>query len=156
MEHLVDDLMAIVNDLKGKNVILNNLGMFDVRALKAHNKESAPQRSNSPIVPFTREEVAAADCIVKAIKILPLLLRKTTRKAMTGSYGLKHYVERLITSANWGSYMGNGHLILAMLYLKYDYKPDPKGSLNCFFLADYADNDFRSARADTVAEHLKI
>ena len=60
MEHLVDDLMAIVNDLKGKNVILNNLGMFDVRALKAHNKESAPQRSNSPIVPFTREEVAAA------------------------------------------------------------------------------------------------
>lgn len=155
MEHLVDDLMAIVNDLKGKNVILNNLGIYDARTIKAQNKDDQT-RSRSPIVPFTREEVLGADCIIKAIKVLPLLLKKTTRKAIIGSYGLKNYVERLITSVNWGPYMGNGHLILAMLYLKYEYRLDVKGSLNCFFLADYADNDFHAARPISIAEYLRV
>jgi hypothetical protein len=139
---LTDKAMAIIDDLKEKGIILNGDGIFDKRAV-AKWIEWATIHKCAPVAPkpFTREEVEAADCIPKAMKIIPFLVLKTTRKGMVGSYGLKHRVEKLITTDTSGSYMSNGEAILAMLLLGYSVVYSRDGSWNCTFHCKYARND---------------
>jgi len=142
MDKMNDELIKIVEDLYNNDIILNADGIFDKKAIKAWEKQShLHQPSQKTIIPFTKDEVAH-DSILKAAKILPFLLKRTKKKATTSSYGLKHYVERTISTQYNGSYISNGQLILAMLYLKYEYKLDEFGSWNCKFLADYVKNDY--------------
>jgi hypothetical protein len=144
---LIDRAMAIIDALKEKGVILNGDGIFDKRAV-AKWIEWAPTvgvAATAP-VPFTREEVAGSDCIVKAMKLIPFLVLKTTRKGMVGSYGLKHRIEKLITTETRGSYMENGQAILAMLLLRYTIIYSKDGSWNCTFHCKYALNDHYQER----------
>lgn len=55
----------------------------------------------------------------------------------SSSYGLKHYLERLI-----GEYVSNGEMIIAMLMLGFRFKMQPvKDSPNCYF--NLTNNDIK-------------
>lgn len=138
---LVDKAMTIIHDLKSKNIILNEDGIFDKRAQEEWKKLIHGGNGNYPDVPFTREQVEQSQSIAKAIKIIPFLVLKTTRKGLVGSYGLKHLIEDCITTTNKGSYMTNGEAILAMLLLDYTIILSKEGSLNCTFHCQYVKND---------------
>lgn len=153
-DHLIEKAMAIIEDLRCKEIILNAEGIFDKRAVLAWL--NAPRHPANPEhtvpVPFTREEVAASDCIAKAVKIIPFLVLKTTRKGMVSSYGLKHYIEKVITTQKEGSYMANGQAILAMLLLGYTIVFSREGSWNCTFHCKYARNDYYESSNKTSIE----
>jgi len=133
---LVDKAMRIIHDLKSKNVILNEEGIFDKRA-----QEEWKRNGNSLEDPFTREQIEQSEPIAKAIKLIPFLVLKTTRKGLVGSYALKHILEDCITTTIQGSYMTNGEAILAMMILDYTIILSKEGSWNCTFHCQYAKND---------------
>ena len=145
-------LMKIVSDLViNKGIILNSHGIFDRRATVKWNREGWSKMGTPE--PFTESEIDN-EAILKAIKLIPLLVRKTTRKGLVGSYGLKHSIEKLISVDGRGSYLSNGEAILAMLYKNYSYKISEEGSWNCNFLAEYAKNDYKDCTQ--VEEKLKF
>jgi len=153
-EEMLNECMAIVHELKNRNVILNGEGIYDKKAVRnwvtlPFNTFKNPNPIPEP-VPFTREEIqASGEAILKAIKIIPFVVKKTTRKGLVGSYALKHCLEKTFFVENNGSYLENGQAILAMLYLKYGMKLSEEGSWNCTFHCDYAKNDYYS-------EHYRI
>lgn len=137
---LVDKAMSIIEGLRTKDIILNDAGIYDKKAQMEWRKSI--QYGKEPIEPsFTREQVEACQSIAKAIKLIPLLVLKTTRKGLVGSYHLKHVIERLITTTNQGSYMSNGEAILAMLLLDHTMILSKEGSWNCTFHCSWAKND---------------
>lgn len=126
-----DELYAIVCNLKEKGIILNADGIFDT-------KLPTRFRDNTERVPFTQSEIEnKLDVIHQAVKIAPFLVQTTTRKYLTGSYGLKHLVEKHLTSG----YISNGEMILAMLYLKYEMKLPKESSINCNFACKFVKSD---------------
>lgn len=155
METIIDDLMKIVNELGARGIVLNSNGIYDARAIKKWNHPINQHLGGcTPVEPFTSEQLLNADSILKAIKIIPLLVRTTSKKYLVGSYGMKHHVEKLISTNNNGSYMSNGQLILAMIYCGYKYRLREEGTWNCDFLAEYvrADNE----RAHLITKNNKI
>jgi hypothetical protein len=138
-EQVLTDCMKIVNDLYAKGIVLNGHGIFDKRAiaewLRTHTDGRIP-------TPYTRETLGNIEPIMKAIRIIPFLVKTTTRKGLIGSYGLKHVLEKTFFVENRGSYMSNGEAILAMLFLKYKVHLSEQGSWNCTFNCMYAKNDF--------------
>jgi hypothetical protein len=145
-------LIKIVSDLLiHKGLILNKHGIFDRRASIKWNREGWDK--SGCLEPFTDVEIDN-EAILKAIKLIPLLVKKTTRKGLVGSYGLKHSIEKLISVDGRGSFLSNGEAILAMLYKNYTYKISEEGSWNCNFLAEFAKNDYQDSTV--VEEKLKF
>lgn len=132
LSSFVDDLCAIVCDLKEKGIVLNSNGIFNT---------ATPIRFLGDTiigVPLTRGEISMnANEILNAAKILPYLVERTTRKFLVGSYGLKHTVEKTLKCG----YISNGYTILAMLYLKYDMKLPNEHPINCSFACKYVKSD---------------
>ena len=130
---LIDALMAIVYDYAGRNIIINENGIFDRKAQKAWHEN----HRDTLLTPFSREALTAdINSITKVIDLIPFLVIRTTRKGLVGSYGLKHILERHISG-----YVSNGIAILAMLYLKYTMTISNEGSCNCVFLCNYVKSD---------------
>jgi len=144
---LLTQLMNIVHELKNRDIILNGHGIFDKKALK--NWNNRPDHiTPEPCVPFTREQIQqSAEAIIKAIKIIPFLVLKTTRKGLVGSYGLKHVIEKTFHVEGRGSYLENGEAILTMLFLKYGMILSQEGSWNCTFHCNYAKNDYATSNS---------
>lgn len=139
---VLQECLQIVNDLQAKGLILNGEGIYDKRAIAEWNRTYPYDPSP---VPFTREEILGhtnGEHIMKAIRIIPFMVKTTTRKGLVGSYGLKHVLEKTFHVENNGSYMSNGEAILAMLYLKYKMHISENGSWNCTFNCMYAKNDY--------------
>jgi hypothetical protein len=127
----VNELYTIVCNLKEKGIILNRSGIFDT-------KIPIRFRDNIERLPFTELEIKnSSDYILQAVKIAPLCVKTTTRKYLVGSYGLKHVVEKHLTSG----YISNGEMILVMLYLKYDMKLPKESPINCNFACKYIESD---------------
>lgn len=140
---MLNQMMNIVNELKSKDIILNGHGIFDKRALKKWNTSPGFLTSNQVCLPFTAEDIMkGGESIMKAIKIIPYLVIKTTRKGLVSSYGLKHVIEKTFYVEGRGSYLENGEAILAMLFLKYGMILSQEGSWNCTFHCNYAKNDY--------------
>ena len=127
----VDELYAIVCSLKEKGIILNRSGIFDTKLPMRF-------RDNTERLPFTKSEIENnSDYILQAVKFAPFCVKTTTRKYLVGSYGLKHIVEKHLTSG----YISNGEMILVMLYLKYDMKLPKESPINCNFACKYIESD---------------
>jgi len=138
---VLNECIKIVSDLKAKGIILNEIGIFDKRA----TAEWKRLNNNKELVPFTVEELSyewRLLTLIKAIRIIPFLVKTTTRKFLVGSYSLKHILERTFYVEHSGSYMSNGEAILAMLFLKYKYHLSEDGNWNCSFSCIYAKNDY--------------
>lgn len=143
MDAQLSQLMHIVHMLKSRDIILNGDGIFDKKAVK--NWLAVPMSNVQTPVPFTEEQIMqSGDAIMKAIKIIPFLVLKTTRKGLVGSYGLKHVIEKTFHIDGRGSYLSNGECILAMLFLNYGIILSQEGSWNCTFHCNYAKNDYAS------------
>ena len=136
MEHLVNRFLEIVDEHQNRNIFLTDEGVFTPTTLQHFRKA----HGSTPKV-YTREHFMSMpdyqkDNIIKAIRLIPFVVRKTSSKCLVGSYGLKHTLEKYFSH----SYMCNGDAILCMLYLGYTMKPDREG-WNARFNCDYAKND---------------
>ncbi len=127
----INDLYVIVCNLNEQNIALNSYGIFN---------RSTPNRFLGDTVnhtSFSKVELTVnATEFLNAVKILPFLVEKTTRKFLVGSY-LKHVVEKHLR----GGYISNGYVILAMLYLKYDMRLPKESPINCSFACKYIKSD---------------
>ena len=111
------DLYNIVLKLNSEGVVLNSTGIYTT-------KEE----------PFKQEEINQSIEVLKdAIKLIPFMVKKTTKKALVGSYCLKDKVEKHT------GYLSNGQVILCMLYLNYRYLI--RHQMNCSFFCLYAESD---------------
>lgn len=125
--------MAIVSDLKSKDIVLNRNGMYDMKGV-------FKKAVSNVLVEFTEQELLAELPIIeKIMKIIPLLVLKTGKKALVKSYGLKEILENVITE----KYVSNGTAIIAMILLGYKYTLFD--SINVSFHCSYAKNDFKKS-----------
>lgn len=116
--------LDIIAQLKTKGLYLNRDGLF-----------TQPQKSEMLEEDITREW----NNLLTASKLVPFMVQTTSKKGLTGSYGLKHVVERALRY----SYIGNGDMILVMLVLGYKViKTEDYGGPNCSFNCKYVENDY--------------
>jgi hypothetical protein len=74
---------------------------------------------------FTKQEIEErVETLINAFNIIPFLIIKTSRKGLTGSYGLKHIIEKFLTGI---PYLSNGECILLMIALDigFHFQKDP-------------------------------
>jgi len=122
----MEELLNIVADYENREIIIADEGIFNKNALKNYLRlgHAAP----TPIRKIN-------DYLFNVIKLIPYLVKKTSRKGLLNSYRFKHYVENRIT----GGYISNGELILAMVYL--GYKPCLESDWNCSFHCQLVESD---------------
>lgn len=88
------------------------------------------------------------DTLMTASKLIPLMVLKTSRKGLVGSYGLKHVVERVMSAG----YLSNGQLILVMLILGYTMMVPHGHGPNCSFNCQYVKSDYMGHQRTLSAE----
>ena len=117
--------MEIVADWASRGIIIASEGIFNAQAVKNF-------RATFNTAPT---ELVMGDEYEEAVKIIPFLVKKTSKKGLLNSYRLKHIVEKNIPSR----YLSNGALIVAMIAL--GYKPTITSDWNSTFNCQLANCD---------------
>ena len=136
MEHLVNRFLEIVDEHQNRGIFLTDEGVFTPTTIKHFEKAHGSTPKVYSRVQFESMPAYQQENILKALRLIPFVVRKTSSKCMVGSYGLKHNLEKYFSH----SYICNGDVILCMLYLGYKMRPDRDG-WNARFGCDYVKND---------------
>jgi hypothetical protein len=148
-----EQLFNIVKEWEARGIIINGDGIFNTDAQrewqKYHRMCNTPQFNDDCFKTFTKEELSRA-AIIETIKLLPYLLKTTLKKYLVGSYGLKHVVEKKITS----QYISNGEVIIAMIYL--GYIPSLTDEWNCKFNCRYIETDGNDGKRFPKKNYIPI
>lgn len=138
MEHIVDRFLEIVAEYQSQHTYLTDKGIY-LNTDLVHFEKVYGSR---PEV-YTREQFMSMSAdrqanIIKAIRIIPFVVRRTSAKCLVNSYGLKHVLEKHFSD----SYICTGDVVLCMLYLGYKMKLSRNYiGWNAMFGCDYVKND---------------
>lgn len=138
MEHIVDRLLEIVAEHQSRDTYLTDKGIFFNGDLLTFER----LHGYKPEV-FNREQFMSMSTdrkenMIKAIRIIPFVVRRTSSKCLVNSYGLKHVLEKHFSD----SYICTGDVVLCMLYLGYKMKLTRNYiGWNAMFGCDYVKND---------------
>ena len=138
-------MIKIVMDLKEKDIILNDSGIYTQQQREKLVKVDKQRNIEShPITEFTLEEIQRNIPLFKIItQLIPLLVVKTSKKYLCHSYTFKHILEDITRD----KYVSNGQAILAMMYMGYKYKI--QDSINLTFQCNIVDSDYTRLRSNT-------
>lgn len=126
-ENLYEQCLSLIDLYKANQWGINHSG-FTRRVEEAFDK---------------KEVLESIPLIRKCMALIPLIVETTKSRALVGSYGLKHRLEKLVIE----NYISNGVAILAMLLLGHRARlPQTIDSPNCEFFCKYAKNDYMNNR----------
>lgn len=138
-----------LTDKELQEEILKLISLYDENGWMIHcggiSRKDAKRRPDCEMKPITFTDDCRITVIRKCMGIIPLLVSKTSTKALTNSYGLKHVLEDTIVE----KYVSNAEAIIAMLLLGHRIslpEPSSKWNPNCNFFCKYTKCDYLTTR----------